>query len=147
MFALKRHQPAITFQILNDDVIARRGGVQERRPSSRGYGSLNAAQAVSKGFTSAPNRLAPDLTSCFRRPAAGNPAPVGQPRPSAVERRLPAVGSSIAKVRATVMDFATAYCDADAELLSDIALCVSEAAANVVAHAYADSSGELSLTV
>ena len=45
------------------------------------------------------------------------------------------------------MDFATAYCNADAELLSDIALCVSEAAANVVAHAYADSSGELSLTV
>jgi serine/threonine-protein kinase RsbW len=67
-------------------------------------------------------------------------------RPS-VSRRLPAVATSIAQIRAIAIDFANTHCTAEPELISDIALCVSEAATNVVLHAYPDTDGDVAITI
>jgi serine/threonine-protein kinase RsbW len=64
-----------------------------------------------------------------------------------LEEQLPAIARSIAKIRATAVNVATTHCNADTQLISDIALCVSEAAANVVAHAYPESDGDITLTI
>lgn len=45
------------------------------------------------------------------------------------------------------VDFAKHHCDADEQLLSDIGLCVSETAGNVVVHAYGESGGQMRLSV
>jgi serine/threonine-protein kinase RsbW len=64
-----------------------------------------------------------------------------------LHRDLPAVATSVREARAAAVDFAQRHCDADAQLLSDIALCVSEAAGNVVVHAYGDAGGQMRLSV
>jgi anti-sigma regulatory factor (Ser/Thr protein kinase) len=50
-------------------------------------------------------------------------------------------------IRAIAVDYAATRCDARPELVSDIALCVSEAAANVVAHAYPQTPGDITLAI
>jgi anti-sigma regulatory factor (Ser/Thr protein kinase) len=59
---------------------------------------------------------------------------------------LPAVAASVRDIRAISVDFARTQCHADDQLLGDIALCVSEAAANAVAHAYTEPGGDILLT-
>jgi anti-sigma regulatory factor (Ser/Thr protein kinase) len=72
---------------------------------------------------------------------------VGHGEPSRqLQRRLPAIAASVREIRALAVDFANTRCGADDQLLSDIALCVSEAAANTVAHAYAGRGGAITLT-
>jgi len=71
---------------------------------------------------------------------------VGLPEPPReVSRRLPAVAASVREARAAAIEFARSHCTADERLLSDIALCVSEAVGNVVAHAYSEPGGEICL--
>jgi anti-sigma regulatory factor (Ser/Thr protein kinase) len=72
---------------------------------------------------------------------------VGNAEPSRrLLRRLPAVATSVREIRALTVDFARTECNADDQLLGDIALCVSEAAANVIAHAYTQPGGDILLT-
>jgi anti-sigma regulatory factor (Ser/Thr protein kinase) len=59
---------------------------------------------------------------------------------------VPAVAASVREIRAVTVDFARTQCNADEQLLGDIALCVSEAAANAVAHAYTETGGDILLT-
>jgi anti-sigma regulatory factor (Ser/Thr protein kinase) len=59
---------------------------------------------------------------------------------------LPALATSVAKARAIAHNFVATHCNANAQLTSDIALCVSEAAGNAVAHAYPTPSGDITLT-
>jgi hypothetical protein len=56
------------------------------------------------------------------------------------------VATSVREIRALTVDFARTECNADDQLLGDIALCVSEAAANVIAHAYTQPGGDILLT-
>jgi anti-sigma regulatory factor (Ser/Thr protein kinase) len=57
------------------------------------------------------------------------------------------VPASVREIRGLTIDFARNRCsDADDRLLGDIALCVSEAAANAVAHAYTEPGGDILLT-
>jgi len=73
---------------------------------------------------------------------------VGTAEPSRLlRRRLPAVSASLPKIRALTIDFVTAHCNAEEALLSNIALCVTEAAGNAVLHAYDQPGGEITLTV
>jgi anti-sigma regulatory factor (Ser/Thr protein kinase) len=60
---------------------------------------------------------------------------------------LPADATSVREARAAATEFARVHCNAGERLLSDIALCVSEAAGNVVTHAYPEDGGEISLTI
>lgn len=64
-----------------------------------------------------------------------------------LRQRLPAVSASLPEIRSLTIDFVTARCNAEQALLSDIALCVTEAAANAVQHAYDQPGGEITLTV
>jgi anti-sigma regulatory factor (Ser/Thr protein kinase) len=73
---------------------------------------------------------------------------VGNADPSRLLRqRLPAVSASLPKIRALTVDFVTAHCNAAEAPMSDIALCVTEAAANAVQHAYDQPGGDITLTV
>lgn len=69
-----------------------------------------------------------------------------EPSPD-LERELPAVATSVRELRALAIDFAKRHSDADQRLLSDIALCVSEAASNVVVHAYSQPGGTMRLSI
>ena len=57
------------------------------------------------------------------------------------------MSASLPEIRSLTIDFVTARCNAEQALLSDIALCVTEAAANAVQHAYDQPGGEITLTV
>lgn len=78
----------------------------------------------------------------------GKRAEVASAEPSRVLRqRLPAVPASVRAARIAATGFAKSHGATDERLLSDIALCVSEVASNVVVHAYPDTRGEISLTI
>jgi anti-sigma regulatory factor (Ser/Thr protein kinase) len=78
----------------------------------------------------------------------GKRAEVASAEPSRVLRqRLPAVPASVRAARIAATSFAKSHGATDERLLSDIALCVSEVASNVVVHAYPDTRGEISLTI
>jgi anti-sigma regulatory factor (Ser/Thr protein kinase) len=73
---------------------------------------------------------------------------MGEPQLSRqLRQRLPAVAASVRQIRTLAVDFARTRCDADERLVGDIALCVSEAAGNAVAHAYSKPGGEITLRI
>jgi anti-sigma regulatory factor (Ser/Thr protein kinase) len=53
----------------------------------------------------------------------------------------------VREIRVLALDFARTRCGADEPLLSEIALCVSEAVGNAVVHAYAEPGGEISVVI
>jgi anti-sigma regulatory factor (Ser/Thr protein kinase) len=53
-----------------------------------------------------------------------------------LRRQLPATADSVAQLRSLAIAYAVEHCRAGDELLDDVALAVSEAATNVVQHAY-----------
>jgi serine/threonine-protein kinase RsbW len=53
-----------------------------------------------------------------------------------LRRKLPATTGSIKQLRSLAVAFALENCEPDDQLLADVALAVSEAATNVVQHAY-----------
>jgi anti-sigma regulatory factor (Ser/Thr protein kinase) len=55
-----------------------------------------------------------------------------------LKRELPAQTGSVRQLRLLAVAFAEEVCDPDDQLVADVALCVSEAATNVVRHAYGD---------
>jgi anti-sigma regulatory factor (Ser/Thr protein kinase) len=61
--------------------------------------------------------------------------------PAALRRSLPASAAALPHVRGLVRSFAIEQLGADAERVSLITLAVTEAAANVVRHAYPDRTG------
>jgi anti-sigma regulatory factor (Ser/Thr protein kinase) len=61
--------------------------------------------------------------------------------------RLPAIAASVATVRRIVLDFMDSHCNADPQLRSDVALCVSEAAGNSIAHAFPAPGGAITLII
>lgn len=63
------------------------------------------------------------------------------PAPTALRRSLPASAAALPHIRGLVRSFATERLGADAETASLITLAVTEAAANVVRHAYPDRAG------
>jgi serine/threonine-protein kinase RsbW len=60
---------------------------------------------------------------------------------TALQRSLPASPAALPRVRGLVRSFAAGRCGADADQASLIALAVTEAATNVVRHAYPDRPG------
>jgi anti-sigma regulatory factor (Ser/Thr protein kinase) len=70
---------------------------------------------------------------------------LNQPAPTALQRSLPASPASLPRLRGLVRSFASGQCGADADQASLIALAVSEAATNVVRHAYPDRPGMIDL--
>ena len=59
--------------------------------------------------------------------------------------RLPSIPLSVRTVRRAMVDLA-ADCGMNADMVAAVQLAVTEAAANVVMHAYADATGELTVT-
>jgi len=59
--------------------------------------------------------------------------------------RLPSIPLSVRTVRRAMADLA-ADCGMNADMVAAVQLAVTEAAANVVMHAYADATGELTVT-
>ncbi|HYW29388.1 MAG TPA: ATP-binding protein [Gaiellales bacterium] len=70
---------------------------------------------------------------------ASNAAPIG------LQRSLPASPAALTRLRVLVRSFASSHCGADPEQASLIALAVTEAASNVVRHAYPDGPGMIDL--
>jgi anti-sigma regulatory factor (Ser/Thr protein kinase) len=69
-------------------------------------------------------------------------------RPSMrLKRKLPAVAESLRDIRLLAMAYAGEVCEPDDQLLADVALCVSEAATNVIQHANHASAREVELEV
>ena len=60
-----------------------------------------------------------------------------------VQQRVPATADAVARIRNTAKTYAAERCGVNGELQSSIALAVSEAASNVVLHAYRDGDGEI----
>jgi len=60
---------------------------------------------------------------------------------TALQRSLPASPAALPRLRGLVRSFASGQCGADADQASLIALAVTEAATNVVRHAYPDRPG------
>ncbi|HEX2589391.1 MAG TPA: ATP-binding protein [Gaiellales bacterium] len=65
--------------------------------------------------------------------------------PVALQRSLPASPAALPRVRGLVKSFAAAQCGADPDQAALIALAVTEAASNVVRHAYPDRPGMIDL--
>jgi serine/threonine-protein kinase RsbW len=65
--------------------------------------------------------------------------------PIALRRSLPASAAALPRLRGLVTSFAAGQCGADSDQAALIALAVTEAAANVVRHAYPDSTGMIDL--
>lgn len=63
------------------------------------------------------------------------------PAPTAIHRRLPASVAALPQLRSVVRSFATGRCGADEDQSALIALAVTEAATNVVRHAYPGRPG------
>jgi serine/threonine-protein kinase RsbW len=60
-----------------------------------------------------------------------------------VQQRVPATADAVARIRNAARTYAAERCGVDGELQSSIALAVSEAASNVVLHAYREGDGEI----
>jgi anti-sigma regulatory factor (Ser/Thr protein kinase) len=60
-----------------------------------------------------------------------------------VHQRVPATAGAVAQIRNAARLYAAERCGVGDELESSIALAVSEAASNVVLHAYRDGDGEI----
>jgi anti-sigma regulatory factor (Ser/Thr protein kinase) len=69
-------------------------------------------------------------------------APSGSPR--TLRRVVPAVPAELAALRAEAQEFAR-RAGAEEAVVADVALAISEAATNVVLHAYGDSDGRIEL--
>jgi anti-sigma regulatory factor (Ser/Thr protein kinase) len=65
--------------------------------------------------------------------------------PVALQRSLPASPAALPRLRGLVKSFASGQCGADPDQASLIALAVTEAASNVVRHAYPDRPGMIDL--
>ena len=65
--------------------------------------------------------------------------------PIALQRSLPASPAALPRLRRLVRSFASSQCGANADQASLIALAVTEAASNVVRHAYPDRPGMIDL--
>jgi anti-sigma regulatory factor (Ser/Thr protein kinase) len=65
--------------------------------------------------------------------------------PTALQRSLPASAAALPRLRGLVRSFAAGRCGADADQAAMIALAVTEAATNVVLHAYPDRPGMINL--
>jgi serine/threonine-protein kinase RsbW len=65
--------------------------------------------------------------------------------PVALQRSLPASPAALPRLRGLVKSFASAQCGADPDQAALIALAVTEAASNVVRHAYPDRPGMIDL--
>jgi anti-sigma regulatory factor (Ser/Thr protein kinase) len=68
-----------------------------------------------------------------------------QPAPTALQRSLPASPAALPRLRGLIRSFACGPCGADADQACLIVLAVTEAAANVVRHAYPDRPGMIDL--
>jgi serine/threonine-protein kinase RsbW len=65
---------------------------------------------------------------------------------TSLQRSLPASPAALPRLRGLVTSFATGQCGADPDQASLIALAVTEAASNVVRHAYPDRAGMIDLS-
>jgi anti-sigma regulatory factor (Ser/Thr protein kinase) len=142
---LQCDEPAISGEILNDDVTARGGGIHELL-------SLLASsfQRRRRLLDLRPRRVARcgRAVAGFCRSLAGHRLMVDCLESSAFSRdRLPAIAASVATVRRIVLDFMDSHCNADPQLRSDVALCVSEAAGNSIAHAFPAPGGAITLII
>jgi anti-sigma regulatory factor (Ser/Thr protein kinase) len=65
--------------------------------------------------------------------------------PTALQRSLPASAAALSRLRGLVKSFASGQCGADPDQAALIALAVTEAASNVVRHAYPDRPGMIDI--
>jgi serine/threonine-protein kinase RsbW len=82
------------------------------------------------------------VVKVFLPRSAGKPAFMPQsPAPTALRRSLPASAAALPHIRGLVRSFATERLGADADKASLITLAVTEAASNVIRHAYPEGTG------
>src|SRR5262249_4713139 len=97
-----------------------------------------SSRAPLRNFTAPAYPLVAPGMRVFPAQARGTQAGMGT---NGIQEQVPATADSVARLRCVAKCYARQRCGADVELESSIALAVSEAASNVVQHAYRDDDG------